>query len=220
MSQSLAVLLLLALLVLLLALMAAQLRRPTGWFGRRVMAALLNEGNKALLDAALDTAAPRAGSRVLDVGFGGGYTLERVAPVVAPERVAGVELSEAMIAAVRDRCGDAFDLRLADAAALPFPDASFDVVLSVNTIYFWPDPTRVLAEMTRVLKPGGRVVLGYRSGLVFRMTPLTWFGFRLHGDRRIGQLLEEAGLAAAIRAPRSDERIAVGTRPRTGEPQA
>ena len=213
MSQSLAVLLLLALLVLLLALMAAQLRRPTGWFGRRVMAALLNEGNKALLDAALDTAAPRAGSRVLDVGFGGGYTLERVAPVVAPERVAGVELSEAMIAAVRDRCGDAFDLRLADAAALPFPDASFDVVLSVSTIYFWPDPTRVL-------KPGGRVVQGYRSGLVFRMTPLTWFGFRLHGDRRIGRLLEEAGLAAAIRAPRSDEKIAVGTRPRIGEPQA
>jgi SAM-dependent methyltransferase len=216
MSQSLAVLLLLGLLVLLLALMPAQLRRPSGWFGRRVMAALLNEGNKALLDAA----APRAGSRVLDVGFGGGYTLERVAPVVAPERVAGVELSEAMIAAVRDRCGDAFDLRLADAAALPFPDASFDVVLSVSTIYFWPDPTRVLAEMTRVLKPGGRVVLGYRSGLVFRMTPLTWFGFRLHGDRRIGQLLEEAGLAAAIRAPRSDEKIAVGTRPRIGEPQA
>jgi arsenite methyltransferase len=132
--------------------------------------------------------------------------------VVGPERVAGVELSDAMMAAVRDRSGDAFDLRLADAAALPFPEASFDVVLSVNTIYFWPDPARVVAEMTRVLKPGGRVVLGYRSGLVFRMTPLTWFGFRHHGDRGVARLLEGAGLTPAIRAPRSDERIAVGTK--------
>ncbi len=44
------------------------------------------------------------------------------------------------------------------------------------------------------------------------MTPLTWFGFQLHSDRRIGQLLEEAGFAAGIRALRSDERIAVGTK--------
>lgn len=218
--MSVAVLLVVGFFALLLALTAGQLRRPRGWFGRRVMATLLNEGNRALLDAALDAAAPAPGSRVLDVGFGGGYTLERLASVVGPGRVAGVELSEAMIAAVRQRCGDAFDLRLADAAALPFPDASFDVVLSVNTIYFWPDPARVLAEMSRVLEPGGRFVLGYRSGLAFRLTPLTWFGFRLHGDRRIGELLEEAGLAPVIRRPRSDERIAVGTRARPPEPGA
>ncbi len=111
--MSLPVLLLLGVLALLLALMAAQLRRPRGWFGRRVMGALLNAGNKSLLDAALDAAAPTSGGQVLDVGFGGGYTLERLAPAVSPERVAGVELSEAMIAAVRDRCGDAFDLRWA-----------------------------------------------------------------------------------------------------------
>jgi len=204
--------LLIGLAALLLAFLARQLRRPSGWFGRRVMASLLNEGNRALLDAALDAVAPAPGFRVLDVGFGGGYTLERLAPLVSPQRVAGVELSEAMIAAVRQRCGDAFDLRLADAAALPFPEGSFDVVLSVNTIYFWPDPARVLAEMSRVLVPGGRLVLGYRSRFFLRMNPLTWFGFRLHSDRRVEQLLEEAGFAAAVRPARLEERIAVGTR--------
>jgi SAM-dependent methyltransferase len=212
MVESLSLLIPVAFVALLLALMARQLARPSGWFGRRVMASLLNEGNRALLDAALEAAAPTPGARVLDVGFGGGYTLERLAPLVRPQRVAGVELSEAMIAAVRQRCGDAFDLRLADAAALPFPEASFDVVLSVNTIYFWPDPAGVLAEMHRVLKPGGRLVLGYRSRRILRMDPLTWFGFRLHSDRRVQQLLEEAGFAAAIRTPRSEEKIAVGTR--------
>ncbi len=210
--MSFAVLLLVLALTVLLATMAAQLRRPRGWFGRRVMAPLLNEGNRALLDAVLAAAAPTPGARVLDVGFGGGYTLERLARIVTPRKVAGVELSEAMIAAVRDRCGDAFYLHLADAAALPFPDASFDVVLSVNTIYFWSDPARVLAEMSRVLKPGGRLVLGYRSRLYLAAAPISWFGFRLHGDRRIADLLSDAGLATDIRKGGLGERLALGTK--------
>ena len=212
MSESLPLLLLVGLVVLVLVLLARQLRKPSGWFGRHVMASLLNEGNRALLDAALGAAAPTPGARVLDVGFGGGYTLERLAPLVSPERVAGVELSDSMVDTVRERCGDACDLRLADAAALPFPEASFDVVLSVNTIYFWPDPARVLSEMNRVLKPGGRLVLGYRSRLILWTSPVTWFGFRLHSDRRVGQLLGEAGFTSAIRAARLGERIAVGTK--------
>ncbi len=124
-----------------------------------------------------------------------------------------MELSEAMIGAVRDRCGDAFYLHLADAAALPFPDASFDIVLSVNTIYFWPDPAKVLAEMSRILKPGGRVVLGYRSRFYLAAAPVSWFGFRLYADRRVARLLGEAGLAAAVRARRWGERVAVGAKP-------
>ena len=205
-------LLLIAVAALVLAFMARQLRRPSGWFGRRVMASLLNEGNRGLLDSVLEAAAPTPGTRAVDVGFGGGYTLDRLAPLVRPARVAGVEISEAMISAVRRRCGDAYDLHRADAAALPFPDGSVDLVLSVNTIYFWPDPARVLSEMNRVLKPGGRLVLGYRSRLILWTSPVTWFGFRLHSDRRVGQLLGEAGFTSAIRAARLGERIAVGTK--------
>jgi ubiquinone/menaquinone biosynthesis C-methylase UbiE len=208
----LAPLLVLAVAVLLVAFIARQLRKPSGWFGRRVMASLLNEGNRDLLDSVLDAVEAPPGARVVDVGFGGGYTLERLAPQIRPERVAGVEISESMISAVRARAGDAFDLHLADAAALPFPDASFDRVLSVNTIYFWPDPARVLAEMSRVLRPGGRLVLGYRTKAFLRMNPLSWFGFRLYSDTNTARLLEDAGFAAEIRAPRPAERVAVGTK--------
>lgn len=203
----------LAVATLLVALMARQFRKPSGWFGRRVMASLLNEGNRSLLDSTLGATAATPGARVLDVGFGGGYALARLAPLVHPERVAGVEISESMVSVVRARSGDAYDLRLADAAALPFPDASFDRVLCVNTIYFWPDPSRALAEMNRVLRPGGCLVLAYRGQALLRMNPLVWFGFRTYSDRTTRRLLEEAGFTVEIRSPRATERIAVGTKP-------
>ena len=123
------------------------------------------------------------------------------------------EGNRSLLDAARRRArGDAFDLRLADAAALPFPEAFFDVVLSVNTIYFWPDPDKVLAEMKRILKPGGRLVLGYRSRLLLLWNPVSWFGFRLHGDRQVARLLGEAGFAAEIRKGRTGERLALGTK--------
>lgn len=197
---------------LLLAFLARQLGKPSGWFGRRVMASLLNEGNRELLESALQVAAPAPGARILDVGFGGGYTLGRLAPLVHPERVAGVEISAAMLWAARARCGDACDLVLADAAALPYRSSSFDIVLSVNTIYFWPDPGRVFAEANRVLKPGAQMILGYRSRAALRISPLTWFGFRLYDDRRVEKLFGESGFSATIRTPRRGERIAVGTK--------
>jgi ubiquinone/menaquinone biosynthesis C-methylase UbiE len=118
-----------------------------------------------------------------------------------------------MLSVVRARGGDAYDLHLADAAALPFPDASFERVLCVNTIYFWPDPARALREIHRVLKPGGRLVLGYGSKAFLRLNPLTWFGFRVYSDGKTRRLLEEAGFAAEIRSPGLVERIAVGTKP-------
>jgi arsenite methyltransferase len=201
-----------ALAVALVVFLSRQLRRPSGWFGRRVMGSLLNGGNRELMDSVLEAAGARPGTRAVDVGFGGGYTLDRLAPLVRPERVAGVEISEAMIAALRQRRGDAYDLHQGDAAALPLADGSVDLVLSVNTLYFWPDPARVLAEMHRVLKPGGRLVLGYRSGGFLRMNPVTWFGFRLHGDGAVRGLLEGVGFAVELRTPRAGERIAVGTK--------
>jgi ubiquinone/menaquinone biosynthesis C-methylase UbiE len=208
----LASLLLIALAVLLLVLMARQLRRPSGWFGRRVMTSLMNGGNRALLDSVVDAAGPTPGARVVDVGFGGGYTLDRLAPLVIPARVAGVEISETMISEMRQRSGDAYDLHLTDGATLPFPEGSIDLMLSVNTVYFWSEPDRVLGEMHRVLKPGGHLVLGYRSRTFLRMNPVTWFGFRLYGDKKVQRLLEKAGFTAEIRMPRPAERIAIGTK--------
>jgi arsenite methyltransferase len=131
------------------------------------MPRLLNEGNRGLLDAGLAAVSPSAGERVADVGFGGVIRCRQMASLVAPERPVGVELSEAMIEAARAELGATADLYQTDVAALPLPAASLDAVLSVNTIYFWPDPAAALREVRRVLKPGRRA-----SGSAHAAAPL------------------------------------------------
>ncbi len=101
------------------------------------------------------------GQRVLDVASGRGAVLFPAAERVGPSgHVEGIDLAEGMVAAVNadaERCGSAARVRLMDAEQLDFPDASFDRVLCGFSIMFPPDQVRVLTEMWRVLRPGGRL---------------------------------------------------------------
>lgn len=105
---------------------------------------------------------PRPEQHVLDVGVGPGLLARDLAAIVGPKgRVAGVDASEAMVAMTRRRCaGDTpTDFRVADACALPFEGASFDAVVSTQVYEYVPDVGSALAEVARVLRPGGRAVV-------------------------------------------------------------
>ena len=56
------------------------------------------------------------------------------------------------------------DLRLSDGRSLPYSNSCFDKVYTVHTLYFWPQPLNYAREIARVSKPGGRFVLGFRTG--------------------------------------------------------
>jgi ubiquinone/menaquinone biosynthesis C-methylase UbiE len=104
-----------------------------------------------------------AGGRLLDVGCGTGEDTRRLAAIVGPEGSAvGLDASQTMIETARQRTegtGLPATFQVADAAALEFPDGSFDAVRAERVLIHVPDPGRVLAEMVRVTRPGGRVVV-------------------------------------------------------------
>lgn len=207
------VLLYLSILVALAALffgLSRQLGRPNGWFGRRVMGQMLNRANQRFLDDAVEALAPESGERIVDVGFGGGYALDLIRERIAPVRPAGVDISRVMVEQGRARWGNGVDVHLADVAAMPFEDASIDGLLSVNTIYFWPDPAAALREIRRVLRPGGRVVLGVRRNAFLLLSPVSWFGFKLYSVRRLEELLRAAGFAVEVREKARGELIVTG----------
>lgn len=107
----------------------------------------------------LDAADLRPGQAVLDVACGTGVVAREAAGRVGPAaRVVAVDLNEAMLTVAR-RLAPAIDWRTADAATLPFADASFDAVLCQAALTFFPDRLDALREMRRVARDSGTVVV-------------------------------------------------------------
>ncbi|MBT3532252.1 MAG: methyltransferase domain-containing protein [Rhodospirillaceae bacterium] len=145
---------------------ARQGRCPSGWLGHIVAhvmtseTALENERTIEHLDLG-------AHDDVLEIGFGHGRTLSLVARQVSHGRLAGIDTSPLMhrLATRRNRplvAAGRLQLELGDSQWLPFDTASFDKIYAVHTLYFWRDLAKQLAEIQRVLRPGGRFVLAFR----------------------------------------------------------
>jgi ubiquinone/menaquinone biosynthesis C-methylase UbiE len=109
-------------------------------------------------------AAAPVGGHVADIGAGPGRLLHRLARERGDLRLSGVDGAVDMIsvagpAAARAGLADRIALHVADVAALPFPDASVDVVLSTLSQHEWPDLDAAARELARVLRPGGRLLV-------------------------------------------------------------
>ena len=112
----------------------------------------------------VELAGLHSGDRVLDVACGTGILARLAARAVGPTgKTVGTDINEGMLAMARTAVGLAegppIEWRTSDAAALPFPDASFDVVLCQYGLEFFADRVRGVREMARVLGPGGRLVV-------------------------------------------------------------
>lgn len=183
-----------------LATVAGQLGRPHGLMGS-VVAVVLNRGNRQAVAGAVDAAAASAGKTVADIGFGGGLGLDLFLRRVGSQGVVyGVEVSDDMLTRGRTRFAAQLEtdrLRLVNGSltALPFDDKSLDAAISVNTVYFVSDLDAACAELARVLRPGGRAVLGIGDPEVMARLPFTAYGFTLRPIADIIAGLKNAGFA-------------------------
>jgi SAM-dependent methyltransferase len=121
------------------------------------------------------------GREVLEVGCGTGLILSRIARVA--RRAAGVDLSTNMLEQARAR---GLDVQRADATALPFPDASFDVAYSFKVLAHIQELGAALAEMTRVTRPGGRLFFEF-----YNRHSLRFLARRVRGGQAVAEGIDD-----------------------------
>lgn len=141
----------------------SQFAHPEGWVGRlvEVILAWKNRERNAWALSILDI---QPDDQVLEIGFGPGQAIQEVARLTPKGFVAGIDLSDTMVAQASKRNTAAIRsgyvlLQQGAEAPLPFEDAKFSKAFAVNSMQFWSNPGAGLQELRRVLKPGGRVAI-------------------------------------------------------------
>jgi ubiquinone/menaquinone biosynthesis C-methylase UbiE len=124
--------------------------------------------------AVFEALAINSGQAVLDLGCGGGHLVRDIALAVGDSgRVAGLDASNEQIIAARSLCADlnSVELMEGDATNLPFEDASFDCLASIQMLEYVPEVDSAISEARRVMKPGSKAAL----------VSVLWDHWRFHG---------------------------------------
>lgn len=142
----------------------------------------------------------RPGERLLDMGCGTGELVARIHQLSPAVRIFGADLAPAMLRQASEKVTRAAALIAADAVRLPFAAAVFDVVVSSSSFHYWPSPEAGLAEIQRVLRPGGRLVITdwCDDYLACRVCDITLrlidpAHHRAYGTRACDRMLRDAG---------------------------
>lgn len=132
----------------------------------------MNSGHRKLTAWGLKHVSIENDFVILDIGCGGGRTVNTLATLAQEGKVYGIDYSGECVsvskkenAALID--GDRVEIRQGSVSNLPFPINMFDLVTAIETHYFWPDLPKDMREVLRVLKPGGRLLIigeAYKGG--------------------------------------------------------
>jgi ubiquinone/menaquinone biosynthesis C-methylase UbiE len=189
--------------------LAQQLRAPTGQIGHQIANAM-NESNAEINRACiahLQSLMPGPGVadlkdtprlEMLEIGPGNAGFLDTLFALFKGLSYTGLDGSEDMVTLASAAHAKRLKANRAQfiqgiAQKMPFPTRYFDSVLSVNTLYFWPNLKDTLREISRVLKPDGVLCLGFGDPHFMAQMPFTNHGFQLYSAEQVRIGLKDAG---------------------------
>ena len=180
------------------AFIARQARKPSGFFGRLVMSRIFDLVNAALNDFMKELLVLQEDDHVLEIGFGTGKLIGEMAQQAERGLVEGIDLSSTMFDMAKKRnrkhiAEGRVKVMLGDFDKVEYRDNDFDKICSANTIYFWPDPKYTASKIHRILKPGGRLVLGFGDKTRLDARSHDPNVFRTYAKEEVEQLLTCVG---------------------------
>ncbi|MDO5106563.1 class I SAM-dependent methyltransferase [Capnocytophaga sp.] len=175
--------------------LAAQLKNPQGEKGLEI-AEMMYQTNLSMIQHALQYLDVANGDKVLEIGYGNGKHIPLLFEKTPVIFYHGLEISslmyeQAIIENQKRILYKLVDLQLYNGRDIPFPEAFFDKIFTVNTIYFWEFPELFLKELHRVLKLGGRLSISFIEKNFMEKIPFTQFGFTYYNQHKINMLLKE-----------------------------
>lgn len=194
---------------------------PAGWMGK-FFGKLMEFTNTDTYQKVLQALAPSDNERFLEVGFGTGCFAERLLAKTTDTFVAGVDPTETMVKTALNRLiktglGDRIDIRQGVDDSLPWGDRQFDGVIAIHSFQFWSDPDRSLVEISRVLRPQGRIIIAFRDHSTrapdWLPNPISRSGREIDGAIN---LLKKHGYKTSERTAAGSSRIIWADRPRSG----
>ena len=178
-------------------LIAAQLRQPHGEMAKEV-GKMMNEGNKLMNLAAIASLNIASHDTIMEIGMGNGYFVKDILATDETVHYDGCDFAETMVAeaiALNSEyvLNKQAQFTLANADVLPYSNASFNKVFTVNTIYFWDDAIQVLAEIKRVLQANGLFIIALRPKSIMDHFPFTKHNFNTFDKTDCINLLTQNG---------------------------
>lgn len=175
-----------------------QARKPTGLFGRWIMSRIFDQGNAILNDFMNDLLDLQTDDHVLEIGFGTGRLICVMAKQTSSGLIEGIDFSSEMVEIAKRNNQENIakgrvKIVLGDFDQVEYQDNDFDKICSANTIYFWPDPKYTASKIHGILKPGGKLVLGFGDKTRLEARSHDPNVFRIYAKEDVEQLLTCVG---------------------------
>lgn len=179
-----------------LAALASQLRHPSGEKGIEI-AQMMHETNIGMTKNAITNLNLTSGDSILELGHGNADHLKTLFFQSDEILYTGLEISSLMNQKAKE-LNSVFvnsrkaDFVLYDGKTIPFSDNQFDKLFTVNTLYFWENPSELLTELSRVLKPKALFSLTFAHRSFMETLPFTPFGFKLYNPDEAIELVNQS----------------------------
>lgn len=179
----------------------SQLSCPKGERGIEV-AHIMNESNKGMTLASLNRLHIQRQNSILELGHGNGGHLSQLLQMAEDIEYLGLEISLEMKEEAerinRDQSKEhKLEFKLYNGESIPEPDNKFDRIVTVNTVYFWKDPQKLMSEIFRVLKVGGWLAIGYVQKHIMEELPFVMDKFELYDNQSMEALINQSPFTLA-----------------------